>query len=167
MKITISAKFDVEPCDPDSFRNPGIEAIKRAVAQAIQNAISHGQGEGHIHDLSDEISILLDGNVKVTKVEDKPDIPIGTGVTYGIGGDCYPYTVIAQPNPKTLIIQSDDTTWVEENGKKVCKYTPNPNAATREITLRNNGRWVLKGDSMNSGGFYTIGHRRYYQSPEV
>ena len=68
MKVTVSVTLDVTPCNPDEFQNPGTDEIKRCVIQAIRHAVAYGQGEGHVHDLSEHLSIIMD-DVTASNVE--------------------------------------------------------------------------------------------------
>jgi hypothetical protein len=94
---------------------------------------------------------------------------VGMGATAGYGSDSYPYTIIAvSANGKTITVQADDhhpAPGCDHFTNQVYTYTPNPNGSTKVYTLRSNGRWVLKGDTMKGGQAIGIGARRYYQDP--
>ena len=94
---------------------------------------------------------------------------VGMGATAGYGSDSYPYTIIAvSANGKTVTVQDDNHHPAPGcNGitNQVYTYSRNPNGPTKVYTLRSNGAWVLKGESMKGGGRLGIGHRRYYQDP--
>jgi len=89
------------------------------------------------------------------------------GVTGGAGSDCYPYTVVEVLSPKDIVIQSDSYRRTDKNGmseSQEYEITPNPNGGKTRITLRNNGRWVMRGQDKHRSG-YSLGFRRAYQDP--
>jgi len=94
---------------------------------------------------------------------------IGMGATAGYGSDSYPYTVIAiSANGKTITVQADDHKPAPGHhyiNNQVYTYSPNPEGETKVFTLRDNGRWVLKGEGKKNGLRLGLGHRRYYQDP--
>ncbi len=94
---------------------------------------------------------------------------VGMGATAGYGSDSYPYTVIKiSANGKTLVVQADNhkpAPGFDYYSNQVYTYTPNPEGETKTFTLRDNGRWVLKGESKKGGLRLGLGHRRYYQDP--
>ncbi len=95
---------------------------------------------------------------------------IGMGATSGYGADCYPHTIIAiSKSGKEITVQADLHHPIAEGfdyySNQKYTYTPDPNGSTRVYTLRKNGRWILKGESLKNGGRLGIGHRRYYQDP--
>lgn len=101
-------------------------------------------------------------------METDTQLTVGMGVTCGIGSDCYPYTLIEIVNERTIIVQEDRSK--PEPGSDFYKdqryaYTPNPNGGTFVLTLRKNGRWVRKGETLNSGFHWHLGTRRMYQNP--
>lgn len=95
-------------------------------------------------------------------------IQVGQGVTYGIGSDRYPYTVVeVSENQKTIVIQSDNA----EIGPNYDYYknqnwiiTPNPNGVKETFTLRKRGVWVKKGCAKASG-YISFNGRSKYQDP--
>ena len=93
----------------------------------------------------------------------------GMGATVGIGSDCSPYTVIeVSPDYKTIKIQKDSCKPADGYnyfGNQVYEFTPNPNGTIEVWTLRNNGRYVRKGDKKSNGFYLTIGSRRAYYDP--
>lgn len=102
--------------------------------------------------------------------KDTPVIPeVGMGATYGIGSDCYPYTIVEVKSRTTILVRADDYQRTDNNGyggHQEYDYYPNPEAGLETVTLRKNGRWVKKGYSMNSGcGNVYIGYRRAYYDP--
>lgn len=93
---------------------------------------------------------------------------LGMGVTYGIGSDRYPYTIIKIVSSRKIVIQADRAIRIDKNGlpgPQVYEYHQDSNAATRTLTLRKNGRWVLEGDPIKSSGCYTLGQRQAYTDP--
>ena len=97
---------------------------------------------------------------------------VGMGATMSFGSDRRPYTVIAVPSPKRIIIQADlyrllsDGEECEEDEycREGYKFCTDANAPFVEVTLRKNGRWHIKGQDMNSQPV-AIGYRRYYYDP--
>ncbi len=95
------------------------------------------------------------------------EIKIGDGVTYHVGSDRYPYTVIDVISPTKLLIQHDSTKMNKDGdwyGKQIWDITQNPNGGIITISKRKNGYWYQVGQSM-SNVFYTVGQRDMYQDP--
>lgn len=96
------------------------------------------------------------------------EIKVGDGATFRVGNDSYAYTVIAVQG-KTLVVQRDRsivTNAPKEYGDHVeYRYEPNEEGITHVITLRKDGRWRIKGDSIKSRCTFSIGHRRTYYDP--
>lgn len=96
-----------------------------------------------------------------------PTIEVGTGVTYCVGTDRYPYTVVEVKSPRKLIVQRDSWRRTDSNGlseDQDYEFTPDPDGERRVITLRKNGRWYEVGAHASSCPF-TVGHRRAYFDP--
>lgn len=74
-------------------------------------------------------------------------IEVGTGVTYCIGLDRYPCTVVEVLTTRKLRVRADDQF-----------------SSAVTITLRKNGRWVEQGFDERSG-YYILGRREDYQDP--
>ena len=97
---------------------------------------------------------------------------VGDGATMSYGSDRRPYTIIAIPSPKRIVIQADLYRLVspgeECDENEYCrdgyKFCTDAMAPTIEVTLRKNGRWIPKGQRMNDQAV-AIGHRRYYYDP--
>jgi hypothetical protein len=92
---------------------------------------------------------------------------VGMGVTYSIGSDRYPFSIIKVINHRTLIIQKDSFTRKDTNGLSEIQeyeYTPNVNSEQITITKRKDGCWRQK-KSSSSYGIYTVGTRRAYMDP--
>ena len=118
-------------------------------------------------------------NLNYKTEEPKDNIFVGAGVTYSIGGDCYPFSVI-NVTGDVVEIQRD-----KYKATANCRYYTNqkyvyyadPEGATENIKLypQKNGtkRWIRVYKNEQTGrwrkgstcGFYNIGHRRYYQDP--
>jgi len=102
---------------------------------------------------------------------DEP-VHVGDGVSYGIGGDAYPYTVRKiSPSGKTVWCSRDDfkgdgnNTYAEAT--KSGTFTPRDEDRPdcwRVFTKRKDGRWRQKGDSIRSAGHLFAG-RVYRQDP--
>jgi hypothetical protein len=94
---------------------------------------------------------------------------VGMGATAGYGSDRYPYTVIkVSTNGKTITVQADDYKPAPGHhyiNNQVYTYTPNPQGETKVFTLRDNGRWVLRGESKQGGLCLGLGVRRHYHDP--
>lgn len=103
---------------------------------------------------------------ELVKIYGKPEV--GTGVTYRIGSDCYPYTVIeSDPKGLKIKIQSDtaiplkdyknsDTFYVDQT----YKYERNPDGDIIELKLNSKGKWAN-----GQYGKFTIGTRKKYLDP--
>ena len=99
----------------------------------------------------------------------KPNTPyVGLGVTYGIGSDCYPATIISITNKdKKIVIQFDFYTPTEGYDyfkNQVYTFTPNPFGRTQTWTLRKNGHWVPL-NSAKAVGYLSFKGRRAYSDP--
>lgn len=102
-----------------------------------------------------------------------PEIKTGTGATYSIGSDRYPYTVISvnfkeDGTPKTLMVQADKYERINRNDNSEQQeyvFSPNPSALIIFLTLRKNGRWVETGQPLDSPGRWIIGERQAYKDP--
>jgi len=90
----------------------------------------------------------------------QPAPVVGMGATQIMYSDRHAFTVIAvAPSGKTAIVQRDVAMRADSNG--VCDaqsytYTPDPNGATRKISLRKDGCWREVGQN---GGSYLLGVR--------
>ena len=90
---------------------------------------------------------------------------VGMGATLLGWSDRYPATIVeVAPNGKKVGIQEDDFKRTDNNGMSEMQeyeFTPNTSRTIVYYTLRKNGRWVRKGESMN-GASLQIGQRRAY-----
>ena len=93
-----------------------------------------------------------------------PKVQIGDGVTYSVGSDAYPYTVIGvERNGRKLILQSDDFKRIDSNGlseSQEYEITPNPEGAVIEVTWKPSLGWY--GSKWSR---YSVGHRSAYRDP--
>ena len=87
---------------------------------------------------------------------------IGMGVTHVMWSDRHAYTVIAvSPSGKRCTIQRDTAIRTDQNGMSDAqsyRYEPNPQGATRVITLRRDERWRAVGEEKGSS-VYHVGYR--------
>ena len=95
---------------------------------------------------------------------------VGDGVTESIGSDRYAYTLVEiNRNGKELVIQADEVKRVDENGAfseaQKYEYIQNEKGKKIVITLRKNGRYKRKGETLNSSYNYHIGQRNAYRDP--
>ncbi len=98
---------------------------------------------------------------------DKTTPAIGMGATYVCGSDRYPYTIIEIVSDRMIRVQSDIYTPADGYNyysNQVHDFTPDPDGGIVTLTLRKNGRWIEKGQSIKSFG-YAIGSRRAYSDP--
>jgi len=93
---------------------------------------------------------------------------VGDGATYGCGSDRYPYTVVeVRRDGRELLLQADNYKRTDSNGLSESQdytFTPNPDGCTVVVTLRKNGAYIQKGDSIK-GMRYHIGSRAAYSDP--
>ena len=63
MKVQVTFTVNVDWCDEDlgpvKKGDPMRGQIERCVAEAVHNAMLYAQGEGHTHEMENEISIEL------------------------------------------------------------------------------------------------------------
>lgn len=97
---------------------------------------------------------------------------VGMGATQGAGSDCYPYTIHrVSENKKSIWVSSDnyrpiggprpygmdgEYEYSNDHGADETQWT--------EYTLRKNGRYIMRGQSINSRAL-SIGFRRFYNDP--
>lgn len=90
---------------------------------------------------------------------------VGMGATICKYSDRHAATVVAvSKDGKSVDIQRDTATRTDKNGMSECQdyeYSPNPDASIETYTLRKNGRWVQKGQSLK-GQSIAIGYRSEY-----
>lgn len=86
--------------------------------------------------------------------------------------DRNPATIVKR-TPKTIVVQRDRVSQMSApdhdahaNGKgNVVIFQRDYDAPLETYTLRSNGRFVRKGDTMRSRASLTIGHRDVYRDP--
>lgn len=85
-----------------------------------------------------------------------PAPTVGMGATMLFWTDREACTVVeVSKDGKTVLVQEDTATRTDNNGMSDCQsyaYSPDPNGGKHTYTLRRNGRWVRKGDSMRGAG---------------
>jgi hypothetical protein len=85
--------------------------------------------------------------------------------------DRNPATIVKR-TAKTIVVQRDNTAHMSpadhdayaEGKGKVVVFTRDYDAAMETYTLRKNGRWIRRGDSLR-GQSLTVGHRDFYRDP--
>jgi hypothetical protein len=94
---------------------------------------------------------------------------VGEGATISYCADSYPQTIIEVSNDlKTIVVQEDDAK-CDPNSQPMTNQwiiSRNTNGVIKTFTLRKNGVYVLKGDSINSGIKLSVGGRHKYYSYE-
>jgi len=96
-----------------------------------------------------------------------PVVPVvGMGVTYCVGSDSYPYTVIeVSKSGKRVRVQQDTATRVDSNGQSEAQtwlYESDPDGKVMEFSLRKTGVWRPKG---SDHCYLSLGGRRKYSDP--
>ena len=100
-------------------------------------------------------------------------IPVkGMGASTYNNGDSYPYTVVEVISPKTIRVTADDykvlTPAPYSEGPQDCEFTTNWDRFGQIYTKRKNGKWIMKGCSLNAYWMgIGLGHRSYKQNPHV
>lgn len=105
----------------------------------------------------------LINNIYANSIYPKPEV--GMGATKLMYTDRAAFTIIAVRNDKTIEVQQDIATRTDSNGMSESQsydFTPDPNGAKYIVTLRKNGRWVVKGDGAKNGTAFAIGARNQY-----
>jgi hypothetical protein len=90
---------------------------------------------------------------------------VGMGATRLSYTDRHAYTVIKVINPKMIVVQRDIATRTDKNGmseSQTYEYAADPEGSTDIVTLRKNGRWVVRGESAKQGTSFLIGFRKQY-----
>jgi hypothetical protein len=93
-----------------------------------------------------------------------PQPEVGMGATELLWTDRNPYTVVEVINEKTLRLRPCRVTRYDEGGYAK-EFEELPTADTILVTLRKNGRWVRRGESLKNGTAYRIGERLGYRDP--
>lgn len=90
----------------------------------------------------------------------KPEVGMGATTSYGV--DSLPMTVIAvNESGKTIHAQRDSARAEDSTMNNRWIIEQDPSGIIEVFTLRNNGRYVLKGDSQN-GRALSLGHRHMW-----
>lgn len=105
-------------------------------------------------------------------IQGMPTPEVGMGATQILCADQYPYTITKVLNEKTIEVKScaykadpsKNNTMGHQNW--IIDPTPDENATTIVLTLRKNGWWIPKGESMKEGTRFVVGQRRHYYSWE-
>lgn len=110
--------------------------------------------------LSEDILTYHNGRERV-------DIVVGSGATYSVGSDRYPYTVVEILSARRIVVQADDYQRIDTNGfseSQKYDFRNNPSGPKVVLSLRRNGRWCEVGQSMSVSGYH-LGHRSAYSDP--
>lgn len=82
---------------------------------------------------------------KLTTSSPRPEI--GMGVTWSVGSDRYPGTIIdISPSGKRITFQEDIATRTDNNGMSESQsyaFQPNPQGEISTASLRKDGRWRI------------------------
>jgi hypothetical protein len=103
----------------------------------------------------------------------EPIVPVkGMGASSSNNGDSYPYTVVEVINAKTIRVTADDykvkTPSPYSEGPKDCEFTTNWDELGTIYTKRKNGRWIMKGSSLDAWWLsISLGGRYYSQNPHI
>lgn len=84
---------------------------------------------------------------------------IGLGATEILWTDRYAYTVVEVTNSRQIIVQRDKAVNRGGHGHNDWSYEADPAGIRRTVTLRKNGRWVTKGESLKGGTRWVLGWR--------
>lgn len=91
---------------------------------------------------------------------------VGMGATILWWTDRQAGTIIeVSSSGKSITVQEDNAKRTDDLGMSDCQtyeYTPNTDGSTTVFTLRSNGRFVRKGESMKGGQRVSIGVRAQY-----
>ncbi len=183
VRTTAKSKFQ-----PSNVDGKVVQSLPVAVAQWAIGQVWHGKTLPAGYDikhigkcgvcgrpLTDPVSIDTGiGPVCAGREEEKKQVAglafkVGDGATRCVGSDRYPFTIVEIVSAKEIVVQEDTATANVEAGhnhygKQVYDILPNPAAEREHVTLRKNGRWVLKGDPANGVGF-RLGERDKYSDP--
>jgi phage gp45-like len=104
-------------------------------------------------------NLMMSGNTATT-----PEV--GMGATILLYTDRHAATVVkVSASGKEVTVQRDKATRRDGNGMSDAQsydFTPDPTAAEEVYTLRKNGAWVRKGQSLSSGTKLRLGSRSEY-----
>jgi hypothetical protein len=89
---------------------------------------------------------------------------VGMGATVCSYTDRKAYTVVEVWHA-LVVVQEDRAIRTDTNGMSECqsyRYEANPEGVKLTFTLRRDGRWVLKGESLKGGAVLNLGDRNAY-----
>lgn len=95
-----------------------------------------------------------------------PTPEVGMGATELLYTDRHACTIVDVVNAKTIIVQRDNAIRTDTNGmsdSQQYEYVRDTMGRLDTVTLRNNGRWVKKGENLHNGTSYGIGYRKEYR----
>lgn len=98
----------------------------------------------------------------------QPTPEAGMGATRLSYTDRRAYTVVRVVGLKTVEVRADKATRTDANGLSEVQayaYEADADAPLETVTLRRNGRWVLKGESALHGTAFVLGYRQAYCDP--
>lgn len=104
----------------------------------------------------------LMSNIMLGSKQPKPEV--GMGATICMYTDRHAATIIEVVNEKTIKVQRDISTRIDNNGmsdQQKYEYSQNPNGTIEIFTLRKNGCWCRRGGTMN-GVSLVVGVRKAY-----
>jgi hypothetical protein len=90
---------------------------------------------------------------------------VGDGATEICWTDRHAATIVEVVSPRHVVVQRDISTRTDKNGMsddQQYSYQPDPDAPRVHVTLRQNGRWVVQGQTQKGGTKYALGARRSY-----
>lgn len=105
-------------------------------------------------------------NYLLSGTKGQPVPCVGMGATELLWSDRYAYTIMyVNPKCTEIGVQRDRAIRVDSNGMSESQeyhYESQPDAEIVYYTLRKNGAWVKKGESMRGGSRMRIGQRIEY-----
>lgn len=95
----------------------------------------------------------------------QPVPEVGMGATILYYTDRKAATVVVVYSPKLIQVRTDKAIRTDKNGMSDSQsydYQPDPDGVHHWFSLRKNGKWVMKGESMTNGTPLALGFRREY-----
>ena len=107
---------------------------------------------------------------RMMEVSKQPVPVVGMAATLTYWSDRHAATVTnVYANGREVEVQRDQAKMVEGSGmseQQVYEFSPDPNGRVHHFTLRKNGQYVPRGQSMNSPSpGLLLGHREEYSDP--